>query len=138
MNDDDITIFFRKSINFLFVSNPQGTALGVLVGVLFQGVMGVLSPLIEKIISLQITAFKLWHSISLGVIAFNIKPYLNRNKVDPKIESAIAHIKELEESGKISEVHAKMKWLELSNRVVESVTLKMDNNSQNNHPETQE
>ncbi|MBT0111951.1 hypothetical protein [Vibrio alginolyticus] len=123
MNIDDTTQLFRKSIGFLFVANKEGTSLGVVMGVLSHGVIGVLMPTLKTISGLDFGTVKIWHLIALWAVAFNIKPYLNRHKPDPKIEAAVDQIKDMEAKGLITRAQAEMHYYNLSLRVLESVTI---------------
>ncbi|MDW1999331.1 hypothetical protein R7P64_01960 [Vibrio sp. 2304] len=123
MHIDDTTQLFRKSLNLLFVANKQGTSLGVVMGVLSHGVIGVLMPTLKTISGLDFGTVKIWHLIALWVIAFNIKPYLNRHKPDPKIEAAVGQIKDMETKGQITRAQAEMHYYNLSLRVLESVNM---------------
>ncbi|QXO19238.1 hypothetical protein [Vibrio ostreae] len=123
MNIDDITQLFRKSLNLLFVANKQGTSLGVVMGVLSDGIIGTLMPTLKTISGLDFGTVEIWHLIALWVVAFNIKPYLNRHSPDPKIDAAISKIKDMEASGQITKAQAKMHYHELSLRVLESVKM---------------
>lgn len=123
MSAEDSTQLFRKSINFLFVSNKQGTSLGVIMGVVSHGCLSLLMPTLKTIAGLDFGTIKIWHLIAFWVVTFNFKPYLNRNKPDPKIETAIDQIKQMETSGQITKAQAKIHYYNLSLRVLESVTL---------------
>ncbi|OOQ70159.1 hypothetical protein C1S86_11375 [Vibrio parahaemolyticus] len=124
MNSDETTQLFRKSLNFLFVANREGTSLGVVMGVVSHGVIGVLMPTLKTISGLDFGSVKIWHLIALWVVAFNIRPYINRNKTDPKIEAAINQIEDMVAKGQISKAQAELRYNQLSLRVLESVHMK--------------
>lgn len=122
-DSDEFTQICRKALNILFVSNAQGTALGVACGLISQGLLAFFMPTLKTIGGLDFDAIKFWHLTAFWVFIFNIKPYMNRHNPDPKIEAAIAQIKSLESKGLITKAQAKIQYLELSQRVVSSVTL---------------
>ncbi len=129
MNSDETTQLFRKSLNFLFVANREGTSLGVVMGVVSHGVIGVLMPTLKTISGLDFGSVKIWHLIALWVVAFNIRPYINRNKTDPKIEAAINQIEDMVAKGQISKAQAELRYNQLSLRVLESVHMKTPQNA---------
>ncbi|HDZ9460342.1 TPA: hypothetical protein RU014_003419, partial [Vibrio cholerae] len=61
--------------------------------------------------------------IGLGVFLFNIRPFLNRNKVDPSIDEAISYIETQRKLGRIDEWQAKQMYRNLHNKVLENVLL---------------
>lgn len=126
MNQESVTEFFRKSINILFVSNPQGTSLGVLIGVVLDALLGLASPILKTVEALNFGAIKMWHLIGLGVASINIPIYLRRKEVDQSIVKAIEYIEEQKKNGTISDWQAKQMYVNLHNKVLESVTLDKD------------
>lgn len=123
INSEESTQLLRKSLNFLFVANKQGTSLGVVLGVVSQGAISFLMPTLKTIAGVDFEAIKVWHLMCFWVVVFNIRPYLNRHKPDPKIEAAIIQIRKMETNGQITKAHAKLQYYELSQRVLASVTI---------------
>jgi len=123
MNEEKMTEFIRKSINILFVANPRGTSIGVLIGVILDGTLGLFSPLLKGIEALNFGAIKMWHLIGLGVVSMNLPGYLRRKEVDPSISNAIKYIEEQKENQSISDWQAKQMYVNLHQKVLESVTL---------------
>ncbi|MDH6024945.1 hypothetical protein [Vibrio splendidus] len=123
INSEESTQLLRKSLNFLFVANKQGTSLGVVLGLASQGTIGFLMPTLKTIAGVDFEAIKVWHLMCFWVFIFNIKPYFNRHKPDPKIEAAINQIKQMETNGQITKAQAKLQYYELSQRVLSSVTI---------------
>lgn len=129
MNQESVTEFIRKSINILFVSNPRGTSLGVLIGVILDALLGLASPILKTVEALNFGAIKMWHLIALGVGSMNLPSYLRRKEVDQSIVKAIEYIEEQKKNGSISDWQAKQMYVNLHNKVIESVTL--DQGTQN-------
>jgi hypothetical protein len=123
MNQEFITEFIRKSINILFVSNPRGTSLGVLIGVILDALLGLASPLLRTVEALNFGAIKMWHLIGVGVVSMNLPSYLRRKEVDQSIVNAIEYIEEQKKNGAISDWQARQMYVNLHNKVLESVTL---------------
>ncbi|EQA7395492.1 hypothetical protein ACYEVY_003481 [Vibrio cholerae] len=123
MKSEQMTVLVRKAINILFVSNPRGTSLGVLSGIVLDGFISLFNPFLKSITVINIGLIKLWHLIGLGVFLFNIRPFLNRNKVDPSIDEAISYIETQRKLGRIDEWQAKQMYRNLHNKVLENVLL---------------
>jgi hypothetical protein len=123
MKQDELTEFFRKSINILFVSNPRGTSIGVLIGVVLDGVIGLVSPLLKTIEAINFSAIKIWHLIGVGVVSTNLPSYIRRKEVDQSILNAIEYIEEQKKNKSISDWQARQMYANLHSKVLESVTL---------------
>jgi len=126
MNSEQFTEFTRKAINILFVANPTGTSIGVLLGVVFDGLLGLFSPFLKTVETLNVAAIKLWHLIGLGIISINIPVYFRRKEVDPSIQNAIDFIEKQRKNKKISDWQAKQMYADLLKKVLENVTLDND------------
>ncbi|MFM5740416.1 hypothetical protein ACET6T_17020 [Aeromonas veronii] len=123
MKTEQMTVLVRKAINILFVSNPRGTSLGVLSGIVIDGFISLFNPILKTIAVINISLIKLWHLIGLGVFLFNIMPFLNRHKVDPSIDEAISYIETQKQLGRIDEWQAKQMYRNLHNKVLDNVLL---------------
>jgi hypothetical protein len=126
MNQEEATEYFRRAINILFVSNPRGTSIGVLIGVILDGLIGLTYPLLKTIESLNFGAFKMWHLIGIGVLSTNLPSYLRRQEIDKSILNAIDYIEEQKKNKTISDWQARQMYVNLHNKVLESVTLNQD------------
>jgi hypothetical protein len=126
MKNEELTEFLRKSINILFVSNPRGTSIGVLTGVVLDGLLGLLSPALKAIEALNFSAIKMWHLVGLGVISTNLPSYLRRKEIDQSILNAIKYIEEQKKNKNISDWQVRQMYANLHNKVLESVTLNED------------
>lgn len=126
MNNDSTTELIRRALNVLFVSNPKGTSLGVLIGVVLHGLFGILTPALKAIELLSFSSLKLWHFICLGVAATNMPTYLKRHKVDPSIQSALEYIKQQQAEGNIRDWQAKKMYIDLLEKVIASVALESE------------
>ncbi|HEP9600325.1 hypothetical protein N0786_00785 [Pseudomonas aeruginosa] len=123
MTQDQISGMFRKAINVLFVSNPRGTSIGILIGVLLDGLLGLISPMTKLWGWANISAIKIWHLMAGGVVIMNLPTYLTRKKVDPSILNAIDYIEEQKKNRTITGWQASQMYRNLHQKVLESVTL---------------
>ncbi|OXS20700.1 hypothetical protein PSH61_01480 [Pseudomonas rhodesiae] len=130
MNGDETSEFARRAINILFVANPKGTSIGILIGVVLDGVIGFFTPLLKTIEWASISAVKIWHLMGLGAVVMNLPAYLARKDVDPSIVNAFKLIDEKKANGSISDLEAGQEYLELVKAVVGNVTLNSDTEKQ--------
>lgn len=123
MNQDQISGFLRKAINVLFVSNPRGTSIGILIGVLLDGLLGFIAPMAKSWEWANISAIRVWHLMAGGIVIMNLPGYLARKKIDQSILNAIDYIETQKSNGAISEWDARQMYRNLHQKVLESVTL---------------
>lgn len=126
MNEDDNTRILKRALDVLFVKNPQGTSLGLLLGFIIDGLLKAFSPLISVDIVnkefLKEWGFTVW-LCAFGVFGFNIKPYKDRDKVKPAIINALKFIEENQKAGRITKIQAQMEYQALIKKVISEVTL---------------
>lgn len=125
MNDDELSELARKAINILFVSNARGTSIGILIGVVLDGLIGLFSPILKAIEWLSISSIKIWHLIGLGVVCMNLPSYLMRKKIDPSIENAITFIEDEKAKGNIADWQAKQMYTNLHQKVLDNVAIEV-------------
>lgn len=127
MKEDDITRIFKRAIDVLFISNPQGTALGVLLGLIIDTFINVFSPSLPTDI-INKTFIESWRFTAglcgLGVFSLNLLPYYKRNKIDPKIIEALNLIEQQKKEGHINKAQAKLAYTALVNEVVKNAVFK--------------
>lgn len=110
--------------DILFVKNPISTSMGTLFGVVLHGFFGLFSPWIQSLDFIKVSAITAFHFIAFGIFGFNIKNYLNRHKVSPKIEAAIILINDQKKKGLISDAEVRLQYRKLISKVVEDATIK--------------
>lgn len=120
---DSITLMGRRAIKFLLSENPPGTSLGILTGIAGDGVLAAFRPVIESTFPVELGVVRLWHLIAGGVVAFNLRPYLKREQIDPTIENALEFIKRQEEEGRLSDWQRRRMYTKLYERVLAEVVL---------------
>ncbi len=125
MNADQITELARKSINILFISNPRGTSIGILIGVVLDGLNGFISPALNTAWT-SASSIELWHFIGLGIVSMNLPSYLRRKEIDSSIINAISFIEEQKAKGNIADWQVKQMYSNLHQKVLESVSLEND------------
>ncbi|NWD88230.1 hypothetical protein [Pseudomonas sp. K5002] len=130
MNWDQASEFARRAINVLFVANPKGTSIGILIGVILDGLIGFFSPLLKTIEWVSFSAVKIWHLMGLGVVVMNFPAYLYRKDVDPSIIKAFKLIDAQKANKSISGPQAKQLHVNLLNTVIQSIALNAEKEAQ--------
>ncbi|RMT95138.1 hypothetical protein ALP39_200145 [Pseudomonas marginalis pv. marginalis] len=130
MNGDQTSEVVRRAINVLFVANPTGTSIGVLIGVILDGLLGVFTPLLKTIEWISVSALKIWHFVGFGVFAVNFPVYLARKDVDPSIKQAIDFIEEQKSKKHVNDWQARQMYVRLLDQVLERVALNDDRSKQ--------
>lgn len=120
---DTLTSTIKIATDILFVRNPVGTSLGVLFGVVLHGIMGLVSPLLESVQQVRISAIGIGHYIAVGIFSFNISGFLKSHEISPEIDQAIALIEQQVTAGEITRSEAVLYRKHLISRVIESVQL---------------
>ena len=123
MSGDQVSQIIRKAINILFVSNPKATSIGIVIGVVIDGVIGLFTPFLKGIEWISISSVKMWHLIGLGIITMNLPSYLRRKEVDPSIKNAIEFIEKEKTKGNVTEWQARQMYSNLHQKVLENVVL---------------
>jgi hypothetical protein len=89
---DRVSAGVKRALDTLFVANPTGTSLGILIGVVLHGILQFAAPLLSAVQSFRFSAIRMWHLCAAGVVGFNLRPYLRRTKINPQIEEALSFI----------------------------------------------
>lgn len=130
--NEDLTLWGRKAINFLFVSNPVATSMGILVGMILHLAIGVFSPALQSFKSVNLAAIKLWHLLAVGVFSANLPSFLRRDEVDPALVKAIEKIDESLKLGRIDEWRARQIYEQLLRDVAKSAIEKSNQSKKSN------
>ncbi|MFL7010918.1 hypothetical protein [Enterovibrio norvegicus] len=138
MDKDNISLVFHRAFNILFIENPSGTSLGAFCGVAFNGLLNMFSPYIKQISSFDIESFDLFSSISVWVVLFNLKPYKNRHKINPKLQAALSEIEHLESENKISKENAKLHYQRIAIQIVKETLSSVEQTDPQNASSTTE
>jgi hypothetical protein len=111
----------RRAIDALFLFNPLGTAIGILVGVVLDGTRTALLPAFAHAQSvIDLSRLRAWHSIALAVVLVNLPNFIaGRRELPPEVEEAFEVIKRLE--GKVPPQQIKWQYVKLCAAVVARV-----------------
>jgi hypothetical protein len=123
---DKLTYTAKLATDILLVKNGVGTSMGALAGVILDGAVSGASPFLAAASSLKQSGVSLGHWMALGVFGFNIRTWMKRDDIDPKIKEALLFIEDQVRQGRITRAQAKLRYAELVTKVVESVRLEAD------------
>jgi hypothetical protein len=119
-NLDDVTSVIKIATDVLFVKNSVSTSMGVLFGVILHGAVSILSPFFATFEAIRNSTVTVFHFLAVGIFGFNVKNYINRHKINPEIEEAIALIEKQVSEGKLTKVEAKQQYRLLITKAVEN------------------
>lgn len=126
MNQDDLSLFVRKALNILFVANPKGTSIGVLIGVVLDGLIGLFGPTLKAFQAINISVIKMWHLVALGVVGINMPSYLRRKEIDPSIVNAMNYIEEQATKSQLPDWQVKQMYKDLYQKVLDNMSLDIE------------
>lgn len=120
---DKISYAAKLATDVLFVRNPVGTSMGALTGVILDGVISGASPFFNALGAIKKAGVSVIHLIALGIVGFNVRTWLKRDEVDPKIKEALQFVEVQVKQGRLTRAQAKLRYNEIIVKVVESVRL---------------
>ena len=123
LNPDSLSFGAKAATDLLLVRNPVGTSMGLLTGFVLEGIVLAGSAFLPFLASIRTSGVGLLHWIALGVLLFNIRTLIRRDKVDPKIQEALDFIEQQVRDGRINRTQAKLRYNEIITKVVEHVRL---------------
>lgn len=118
---DQVSAVVRRAIDALFLFNPLGTAIGILVGVVLDGTRVALLPAFQRVNTvIDLSKVRAWHAIALAVVLVNAPNFIaGRRELPREVEEALEAIHRLE--GKVPSTHVKLQYMKLCAAVVSRV-----------------
>lgn len=126
---DKVTYIAKIATDILFIKNPINTSMGAFFGIVLNGLLGLFDPFLKTINFIAISSLNLFHEMAIGIFLFNIKPFLNRNKINPEVENAINFIDEQMKAGRINKTEAQLRYRALISKMVENVQFDVSTSS---------
>src|SRR5437763_1479235 len=91
---DGLTANFKRAADVLFILNPRGTSIGVMLGILLHGVALVFSPVFQRHRDvLDVAQVSVYHWIAGGIVVLNLPTFLRRRALPFEIEDAFEAIR---------------------------------------------
>lgn len=110
---DTGTKILLQVINILFLYNVTGTSYGVLVGLIILGCQDLITTFFP------IFGLIKWYGfIAIGILIFNIKPFVKKEYVDPKMEKQLRYVREVVKEGNFSDKEKRMIWRKTINSII--------------------
>ena len=113
-----VTAAMSKAIDALFVGNPIKTAFGVLIGLLFKGLVDFAFEILNFEHQLPYLV-----SVPGGVLLMHKANVTKKYNYDEGVETAIHYLEELQAKGNFTEAEKRRQW----RRLVEQVYMKVNN-----------
>jgi hypothetical protein len=123
LSKDFVSALAKRATDILFVQNPKGTALGVLLGFILHGFVILFNPTLSRLAAIDFNKVYTVYYVLFGMFVFNIKSYFRRREFNPEIEKAFDAIREARKSGNMGELEAKIEYRKLIQKVLEEVTI---------------
>src|SRR4029079_6153755 len=123
ISKDHLSSVVRRAIDALFLYNPLGTAIGILVGVVLDGTRVALLPAFAQAhLVMDLSKLRAWHSIAFAVVLVNGPNFIaGRRELPREVEEAFEVIHRLE--GKVPPAHIKLQYVKLCAALVARVEL---------------
>lgn len=120
---DRLSYTSKVATDILFVKNPVGTSMGVLTGIILDGLLSIATPFSPIATSIQQSGVKVLHFIALGIFGFNIRSFVKKDDVNLETYKLLEFIEDQARRGRISRAQAKIKYNEIIQKAVDSVRM---------------
>jgi hypothetical protein len=116
---DNITGYLRKAIDTLFILSPENTSLGILFGLIVDGLSEIFKPFLINYSNLiDLTKIGTMRFIVFGIFIFNLPLMFKRPKLPQDIEIALALIKDAKRKKGLSNLQIKQMYLNLFQKIL--------------------
>ena len=102
---DKITSYIYNAIHALTIGNPIKTALGVLLGIVLQGVVDVIFQVANISLNVSLAFY-----ISFGILLLHNKALFKRYNQDEYLETGIHYLTEVQRMGDFTEEEKREQW----------------------------
>lgn len=132
VNKDTLSSLAKRATDILFVMNPKGTSVGVVFGVVLDGLVKILEPTLKKQQVADFSKANPVYFVFFGILLFNLPSALRRQRLDPQVEAALRSIRKAQRDGDVTKVQARLMYLNLYEKVLAQITLDTPTNDQVN------
>lgn len=118
---NNLSGYLKKAIDTLFILSPESTSLGVLFGVIMDGIFKIFKPLLINYSGvIEVSKIGTLWFIILGIFIFNL-PLLFKNPKLPKdIEIALSLINDAKRKKNLSQLQIRQMYLNLFQKVLDN------------------
>lgn len=126
---DTVTAVIKKSIDFLFIYNPKGTALGILLGAVIFILLHVFFPLLDGIKWLNIKYLDAYGCIIVGIFLMN-SPYIFKEKVvlPDDFEQALKAVKIADKNRALSKEQKALRYRMICDMAIRKININTNPN----------
>lgn len=122
--DDRLTLLLRRATDAIFMENYLGTSVGVLIGIILDGVAEITKELLPATAPV-LTTLGLWFWIPVGIAPFALATYRRRMRLPRAIDMALAEIRYARRRGDITDVQAQLLASHLLTKLTERTALRI-------------
>lgn len=119
MSFDKLASALSRTVDIIFLDNPGRTSIGVLSGVVLEGLIRILPTGYLPANHLQ--HLNIFYYIAAGVVFANIPAIFRRRTLPQDIEQALFAIREARRKGILSDMQAKMAYHQLIQSMLERI-----------------
>ncbi|HEY0156505.1 MAG TPA: hypothetical protein VGF28_04355 [Thermoanaerobaculia bacterium] len=112
-----------RALDMLFLENPLGTAIGIILGTAAHGLANAGAELYPAA-STFVRSLKIWVWQALCVLPFAIRTYFRRPQVPPDVDMMLAQIRESRRAGNITQAQAHRMTEDLLRALLQRVVLR--------------
>lgn len=108
---DKLTYIFSRAIDLLFLSNPQKTSLGVLLGVIIKGGIDIFCQVYDQIYNQQLVLnISYSFCIVCGIFLLFIPHLFSKHRIDEDLESLMQYLRKAQKYGNFTETEKRAQW----------------------------
>src|SRR5438045_3113050 len=100
--NNNISALLKRATDSLFALNRIGTSMGILFGIVLEGIIKIFDPLLKNQQTVDFKRINTIYYILFGVFLFNLPHLFRRPRLDPQIELALAAISKAKREQHIS------------------------------------
>jgi hypothetical protein len=119
IDTDTASAVIKRATDVLFLQNPIGTSMGLLIGVICNGLE---SPL-SKATNIDLMGVNAFVWLAAGVVVCNLPSLFRSNPLPAPVETALGAIRKARKEGEISQAQARLMYVALYEKVLSEVTL---------------
>ena len=120
---DKITAVIYKATDILFISNPIGTSVGVMFGIVLDGVTKIFTPFFKNDKYMSLPSVGMLFYMALGVFLLNIRQVFRRPQFDGSIEAALTLIRTARKEKNLTASETRMMYRTLFSKIIQEVSL---------------
>jgi hypothetical protein len=120
---DKISELIKKATDILFVMNPRGTSIGVVLGVVFYGLCQIFMPVLKTLVFIDADQLKIYFLVPGGILLANVPSMRHLRGLPEEMEDGLKLIKLAAKRGNLSLAQQRLMYIALINKYLEEMKL---------------